>query len=290
MKYASKSAIFFAGCRLATSIHKEQQHIWELITSSDLPPRVLAIAEIAFIIIGPEEMKIQRDSEGTYDVSSFEGVGYGSEYCRYIEMFGTAYNALIDQSLAHLMHPARMEELLNCGVISQNDGVLAERLITYRLHGQLGFRVAEMTRQLNLDKRECDELSAQLASLSIPLIKDKLEVEDLHLIPYDKCRKYVCQIFNALSVQNELHLLELPEEELYQYKCHGPLGGPVHKALELWVKAYMEEARGCDVHFGAVVRHLKALAHKDLNASKCQCIHDRLKDLKWCIEYKESQL
>ncbi len=281
---------FFAGCLLAASAEEYHRHVWSLINSSMLPLPVKAIAEKTLKVARLQEMTIPRDGRGEYEGPDFEGVGCGHEYCAYEEKFGSCYNNLINEGLAHLMHPARIEKLLNSGFINKDDILLAERLISYRCYGDLGFRVSEHERELMHIQQERDDLAAQLTTLTEPNYVANLREEDLYLIHDTPCRKYVCEIFNSLREQNKLHLLDLPENELYVYKCKGELGGPVHQELERWAKAYMKEIGMGGLHFGAVVKHLKSLAKGDLNALKRQCIDDGLSDLNMSIEFKEGQL
>lgn len=281
---------FFAGCLLAASPKEFQDHIWSLISSPHLPEPVRAIAEKVQKVSPLQEMTILKDGEGAYQCPHFEGVGYGFEYRAYKEKFGSSYNRFVSENLAHFMHPARMDDLLRSGIIEQEDSQLAERLISYRCYGSLGFQIAEYERAISQHQREVAELTEQLSQLLEPAYVEKLEENDLILIRHERCRKYVRRIFNQLSSQNKLDLLNLPVDELYRYTGSKGAGGPVHPELEQWAIKYTKKAGIGELHFGAVVKDLKPLANRDLNASKRQCLTERMNCIKSSIEFLEGQL
>lgn len=281
---------FFAGCLLAASSEEYEQHIYRLIDSPLVPQPVKAIAEKTLKIAKLQE-RIIHQYKNEYVCPLFTGVGCGSKYCAYEEKFGSSYNHFINLNLAHLMHPARIKDLLVSDIINK-DIDLAERLISYRCYGEDGFQVAEFERALLRRQQEKDELNAQLKTLKGPHYVNQLELADVYLIPGNACQNYVCMIFNSLCEQNKLQLLDLPIDELYKHEGLGPLGGPVHQELEEWVRLYKQNTRLGDgnFHFGEVVRRLKSLAKGDLNALKRQCINDRIKDVNFSINVYEREL
>lgn len=271
---------FITGCMLAAS-NKERVELTSVFNQSD------SIKQFTSDLVNSTVTEPQiGDGEGMVRPPTFEGIGYGQDYREYRDKFTKTYNSLISSDMSHLLHPARLDELLAVN----SDELLAKRLICFRLYGEKRFHLEELKAESAKFSAELEEVNKLLPKFSETNHVEEITSKDLDLVRHKVCRKYIACIFNTLSLQGKLDILKLEESKLYDYTCNGELGGPTHPELIEWARVYMKQISVGDVHFGMVVKHLRHLADGDLNKLNTYCINEDISRINWLINNNNREI
>jgi len=284
---------FFMGSKAAMSDVDFRSESAKLLEATD--PSLKPIQEIAQKAIG---IQLSENACGSYSLD-FEGEGFGRPYREYKAKFGNVYNKLIDENNAFLMHPARHSELIDYlkrefPNTKQSIAIkrLAERLITFRCFGEHGLKVSEQKRtvkETEIALQKAKNQSSALAKLRPRSIKKAhmLKKTDLDCIKDDYCKKHVLLAYQRLASRNQLHILNLPEHELYQYHCGS--NECTHPELETLAKNYYERSM-LGYNYSMVVKHLISLKTSDLKQLKQDCLAKEIENQTWRLDHKKRSL